>query len=162
MCARTFWALLRRVWGYKGTCTASIDSLDCAQAQLCETASLRSLTPAEPHASVPKHTKLLMSSDAQKTTTAVDPALLEQCGCKRERLSNACHYSFQDLYRAKCAALGQAGDDAADACAALYKRDRDAINETVREWAEAAGWETEMHHGSDGQEYRAFAPEAPS
>ena len=103
-----------------------------------------------------------MSSDTQKTTTTVDPALLEQCGCKRERLSNACHYSFQDLYRAKCAALGQAGDDAADACAALYKRDRDAINETVREWAEAAGWETEMHRGSDGQEYRAFAPEAPS
>ena len=109
-----------------------------------------------------KHTKLLMSSDAQKTTTAVDPALLEQCGCKRERLSNACHYSFQDLYRAKAAALGQSGDDAAEACAALYKRDRDAINETVREWAEAAGWETEMHRGSDGQEYRAFAPEAPS
>ena len=101
-----------------------------------------------------------MSSDATpKTTSAVDPALLEQCGCKRERLSNACHYSFQDLYRAKCAALGQAGDDAAEACAALYKRDRDAINETVREWAEAAGWETEMHRGSDGQEYRAFAPE---
>ena len=104
-----------------------------------------------------------MSSDATpKTTTAVDPALLEQCGCKRERLSNACHYSFQDLYRAKAAALGQSGDDAAEACAALYKRDRDAINETVREWAAAAGWETEMHRGSDGQEYRAFAPEAPS
>ena len=104
-----------------------------------------------------------MSSDATpKTTTTVDPALLEQCGCKRERLSNACHYSFQDLYRAKCAALGQTGDDAAEACAALYKRDRDAINETVREWADVAGWETEMHRGSDGQEYRAFAPEAPS
>ena len=106
--------------------------------------------------------KLIMSSNTQKSTTTVDPALLEQCGCKRERLSNACHYSFQDLYRAKCAALGQAGDNAAEACAALYKRDRDAINETVREWAEAAGWETEMHRGSDGQEYRAFAPEAPS
>ena len=49
-----------------------------------------------------------------------------------------------------------------EACAALYKRDRDAINETVREWAEAAGWETEMHRGSDGLDYRAFAPEAPS
>ena len=35
-------------------------------------------------------------------------------------------------------------------------------DETVREWAEAAGWETEMHRGSDGQDYRAFAPEAPS
>ena len=44
----------------------------------------------------------------------------------------------------------------------MYKRDRDAINETVREWAAVAGWETEMHRGSDGQEYRAFAPEAPS
>ena len=109
-----------------------------------------------------EHRGLGMSSNAQKTTTTVDPALLEQCGCKRERLSNACHYSFQDLYRAKAAALGQSGDDAAEACAALYKRDRDAINETVREWADVAGWETEMHRGSDGQEYRAFAPEAPS
>jgi len=104
----------------------------------------------------------MTSSEPPKTTAMVDPALLAQCGCKRERLSNACDYSFQDLYRARCEALGQAGDDAATACAALYKGGRDAINETVREWAETAGWETEMHRGSDGQEYRAFAPEAPA
>ena len=91
--------------------------------------------------------KLIMSSNTQKSTTTVDPALLEHCGCKRERLSNACHYSFQDLYRAKCAALGQAGDNAAEACAALYKRDRDAINETVREWAEARNAPRERRPG---------------
>ncbi len=64
---------------------------------------------------------------------------------------SCCGYSFSDLYRA---AYGRDPDP--EELERLYRLPRAAINATVREWAQLAGWETREVVGSDGEVYVGF------
>lgn len=83
-----------------------------------------------------------------------------RCCARSCQLSNACMYSFRDLYAAYRTATPAADhleeDQAMELLYALSQKDRNA---RVARWAAAAGWYTESQTGDDGIEYLAFSPE---
>ncbi len=64
-----------------------------------------------------------------------------------------CTYSFRDLY---LAAYGHEPKD--KELKDLYSLPQEKINETVKDWAELAGWETKERKGTNRTNYLAFAP----
>ena len=92
---------------------------------------------------------------------------LDDCYASDGALVNACSYSFESLYLARCTASASPQDAAPPTAeelqstlTELYGLDRERINERVLEWAAVAGWCTERQTGSDGASYVAFAPPA--
>lgn len=64
-----------------------------------------------------------------------------------------CQYSFSDLYEAAHGSPMSQG-----VREALYGETQKERNERVQQWAQTAGWETQVRLGSDQQEYLAFCP----
>lgn len=65
----------------------------------------------------------------------------------------ACHFSFEDLYRASY------NKDLSKSLKTKFQTlDQTEINKLVLKWSKKAKWKTEERRGSDGEIYIAFHP----